>query len=184
MSDILLLIYQNDVEELIKGKGNRDGLVQQIVTYVKDGKTVTRKQWVRSEFADHARKNEEEKKKTLLEEQEREERKRKNELAEQQEKARNQDKKAHKKKIREKQELDEKIGVHGSSHRVDKTGIAEYKKKMKKLHKKEEEERKKQNEKNKNHTKKEEKKHGAFGQAESTRKQNKDEENTITKPNQ
>ena len=184
MPEILLLIYENDVEELIKGKGNRDGLVQQIVTYVKDGKTVTRKQWVRSEFADHARKNEEEKKKTLLKEEEREERKRKNELAEQQEKARNQDKRAHKKKVKQKEELEEKIGAHSSHHGVDKTGIAEYKKKMKKLHKKEEEERKKQDTKNKNHTKKEEKKHSAFGQAESTRKQNKDEENTITRPSQ
>jgi hypothetical protein len=183
MSDVLLLVYENDVEELIKGKGNRDGLVQQIITYVKDGKTVTRKQWVRSEFADHAKKNEEEKKKTLLKEEEREERKRKNDLRDQEEKARNQDKRIHKKKVKEKQELEEKLGAHSRPHTVSKDGISEYKKKMEKLRKQEEEERKKQDSKNKNHSKKE-KKHGAFGQAESTRKQNKDDENVITKPNQ
>lgn len=182
MPDMIFLVYENDVEELLmKGKGNRDGLVQQIITYVKDGRTVTRKQWVRSEFADHAKKNEEEKKKTLLKEEEREEVKRRNELKEQQEKARHQDERAHKKKVKEKEELEEKIGVH--KPHVSKQGISDYKKKMKRLRKQEEEERKKQDTKNKNHSKKE-KKHSAFGQAESTRKQNKDDENTITKPNQ
>lgn len=179
---MIFLIYENDVEELIKGKGNRDGLVQQIITYVKDGKTVTRKQWVRSEFADHAKKNEEEKKKTLLKEEEREEKKRRNDLREQAEKAKNQDARTHKKKVKEKEELEEKIGAR-KTHTVSKDGISEYKKKMEKLKKQEKEEKEKQDTKNKNHNKKE-KKHSSFGQAESTRKQNKDEENTITRPNQ
>lgn len=55
--DILLVI---DIE---KGKSDRSGLIQQVVTYIKDGRTVTRKQWVRSGFADHAKLASEQKKK-------------------------------------------------------------------------------------------------------------------------
>lgn len=180
MRETLIIITQ---EPLKKGKGNRDGLVQQIVTYIKDGKTVTRKQWVRSEFADHARKNEEEKKKTLLEEQEREEASRARKLAEANEKARNQDKRAHKKVVARKEELEEKVNASTSTHGVGKHHISEYKKRLKKLKKQEEEQKLKQDKKNKTHSKKEEKKNTAFGQAESARKQNKEEENLITRPN-
>ncbi|WIT25805.1 hypothetical protein [Bacillus phage SPO1L1] len=58
--DVLLVVM---VDDLIKGKSDRSGLIQQVVTYVKDGRTVTRKQWVRSGFADHAKLANEQKKK-------------------------------------------------------------------------------------------------------------------------
>lgn len=58
--DILLVVMLDD---LAKGKSDRSGLIQQVVTYVKDGRTVTRKQWVRSGFADHAKLAQEQKKK-------------------------------------------------------------------------------------------------------------------------
>ena len=177
--DELLVIHLD--EPLQKGKGNRDGLVQQIITYVKDGRTVTRKQWVRSEFADHAKKNEEEKKKTLLKEQEREEQSRARKIAEENEKARNADKRAHKKVMERKAEMEESAGV--STQGVGKQHISEYKKRLEKLKKQEKEQKKKQNSKNKAHSKKEEKKRTAFGQQESARKQNKEEENLITRPN-
>ncbi len=41
--DILLVVMLN---HSAKGKSDRSGLIQQVVTYVKDGRTVTRKQWV------------------------------------------------------------------------------------------------------------------------------------------
>lgn len=173
---ILLTVNLNDVDEpLVKGKGNRDGLVQQIITYVKDGRTVTRKQWVRSEFADHARKNAEERKKTLLREEDREERARARKLAEQAEKAKNADKRAHKKLLNNKAEMEEKAGVTVGKHHIN-----EYKKKLEKLHKQEKEQREQQEKKNRAKSKK--KKHKAFGQAESARKQNKEEENMATRP--
>lgn len=55
-------------EPLIKAgaKGKREGLIQTIVTYVRNGRVITRKQWVRSEFAQHAKKNEEERKRAML----------------------------------------------------------------------------------------------------------------------
>lgn len=55
--EVLLVI------DITKGKSDRSGLIQQVVTYVKDGRTVTRKQWVRSGFADHAKLANEQKKK-------------------------------------------------------------------------------------------------------------------------
>uniref|UniRef100_A0AAU8BD51 Uncharacterized protein n=1 Tax=Bacillus phage Adastra TaxID=3143958 RepID=A0AAU8BD51_9CAUD len=58
MSEDILLVV-----DLSKGKSDRSGLIQQVVTYVKDGRTVTRKQWVRSGFADHAKLANEQKKK-------------------------------------------------------------------------------------------------------------------------
>lgn len=67
MSNPLLLLDLN--------KSNKNGLVQQVITYVRDGRTVTRKQWVRSEFADHAKKNEEQRKKTMIKQAEKEKKK-------------------------------------------------------------------------------------------------------------
>lgn len=74
-SEPLLLI-----SDLIKGMGNRDGLVQQVITYVRDGKTVVRKQWVRSEFAEHAKNNEKNRKKKLVQDENKEEKKHKTKL--------------------------------------------------------------------------------------------------------
>lgn len=63
-------------------KSNKNGLVQQVITYVRDGRTITRKQWVRSEFADHAKKNEEQRKKTMIKQAEKEKKKKEKELEE------------------------------------------------------------------------------------------------------
>jgi hypothetical protein len=132
----LLLISEKlksiqDGTSLQKGKGNRDGLIQQIVTYVRDGHTVTRKQWVRSEFADHAKKNEEEKKDTMLKEEERHENKRRNELKEQAEKQHTADKRAAKKVAKQK-EKEEAHGRTGRNKKVDTSKVDAYKKRWSK----------------------------------------------------
>jgi len=181
MEEPLLLLSLDDMD-LSKGKSNRDGLIQQIVTYVRDGHTVTRKQWVRSEFADHAKKNEEEKKKTLLEEQEREDAKRKRDIAENNEKKRNQDKRAHKKL---KARVEEESGAkHGRVHHMTDRQMEDYKKKLKKRAKdsKKEEEKRKEQSKNKKDNKKKDSKHGRFGQSDQTRADNKAEQQLIINP--
>ncbi|MDP4224891.1 MAG: hypothetical protein Q8910_00780 [Bacteroidota bacterium] len=71
-----LLYVDLSKDKILSKSNNRQGLVQQIVTYVRDGRTITRKQWVRSEFEKHAKKDEEEKRETLLNEQERARKKR------------------------------------------------------------------------------------------------------------
>ncbi|MMZ43519.1 hypothetical protein D1872_50710 [compost metagenome] len=175
---MLHLITLDPGFDLNKGKGNRDGLIQQVVTYVRDGRTVTRKQWVRSEFADHAKKNEEEKKKTLLEQQEREDRKHQKIIAENNQKKRNEDKREHKKlKTREAENAS-----HGRVHKVTDKQLEEYKRKLKeknKKSKKEEKERKEQQTKdNKKETKKESK-HSRYGQSDQTRADNKAEQSML-----
>lgn len=178
MEEILLLVTTDSGNDLIKGKGNRDGLIQQIVTYVRDGHTVTRKQWVRSEFADHAKKNEEEKKKTLLEEKEREDRKRQKTIAENNTKKKNEDKRARKHQKAQEAELTHQ--GHAKVHKVSDKQLEEYKKKLRekaKEAKKEEKERKEK--KNKDKGKEDKSKHSRFGQAEQTRADNKAEEKRM-----
>lgn len=164
--------------DLIKGKGNRDGLIQQIVTYVRDGHTITRKQWVRSEFADHAKKNEEEKKKTLLNEEAREENKRRNDLKDENDKKLTEDNRAKKKIEKRKEEME----AHGSTARnkkVNGSKLDAYKKKLEKQRKKEEEERKKQDKKDKDE-KSSKKKHTAYGHQDQTKADNKLQDDLAT----
>ena len=181
ISDKLKAIQDNS--DLSKGKGNRDGLIQQVVTYVRDGHTITRKQWVRSEFADHAKKNEEEKKKTLLNEEEREENKRRNDIADQNAKAETQDKRAKRRVEKQKEELEAKQH-HSRNRKVNGDKLDAYKKKLlDKKRKLEEEERKKKQAKEKDKEEDKKKKHGAYGQKDSTRARNKQEEDMVTRPN-
>jgi len=80
---LLFLIPLDDF--IFKAGGGRGGLIQSIVTYVRNGHTITRKQWVRSEFEKHAKKDEEEKRETILRMKEREKNKKKKDLTEAQE---------------------------------------------------------------------------------------------------
>jgi len=179
MEDLLLLVTTNPGLDLIKGKGNRDGLIQQIVTYVRDGRTVTRKQWVRSEFADHAKKNEEEKKKTLLEEQEREDRRRAREIAENNLKAKHADARQRKKL---KNAAEKETHPKGRAHKITDKQLEEYKRKLKEKAKKarEEEKKRKEAQAKKDSTKRrKEEAHSRFGQSDQTRADNKAEQKLI-----
>jgi hypothetical protein len=180
MEDILFLVDLDTGHDLVKGKSNRDGLIQQVVTYVRDGHTVTRKQWVRSEFADHAKKNEEEKKKTILEEQQRADNKHKKQLQDVADKKKTEDKRTSKKvKARA-----EKLSTQGRVHKVTDKQVEEYKKKLKqkaKEGKKEEKERKEAQTKSR---KKDEKKgtadsHSRFGQSDQTRAESRAQQKLI-----
>ncbi len=180
LSDKLKNIQNN--EELQKSKSNRDGLIQQIVTYVRDGHTITRKQWVRSEFADHAKKNEEEKKKTMLNEEERKLKQHKNAIADANEKQATQDKRAAKRVEKQK----EKEEVHGRASRnkkVNSAKVDEYKKKLEDQRKKNAEENKKKNKKQHDEEKKSKKKHSSYGQQDQTKADNKAEQDMMTRPN-
>jgi len=175
MNDDTLLVISPKLMDIQKGKSDRNGLVQQILTYVRDGRTITRKQWVRSEFADHAKKNEEEKKDVLLREQERERRKEAKKNQEQAEKVATQDKRARKKKVKEK----EKMEGHseGTKHVIH---VGEYAKKLQEQKKKrmqdeKDKKSKQQGDKKKDNKKKD--KHGSFGQAKQTREDNKASDN-------
>lgn len=176
-------------EDLLKGKGNRDGLIQQIVTYVRDGRTITRKQWVRSEFADHAKKDEEEKKDVILREQEREQKKRSKDLKDQQEKQEHADVRA-RKKVRSNEDKETHSGKpkHGRNKKViNDEALEKYKKALKdkkKQSKQEDEDTKdKQNNKAKSDAKKDNKgkgkAKGAFGQADQTRADNRRERDMM-----
>lgn len=55
-------IFIVSLDDFKKSKDTRNGLTQEVVTYVRDGHTVTRKQWVRNNFAEHAKQAEEHKK--------------------------------------------------------------------------------------------------------------------------
>lgn len=180
MEDILFLVDLDTGHDLVKGKSNRDGLIQQVVTYVRDGHTVTRKQWVRSEFADHAKKNEEEKKKTLIEEQQRADNKHKKQLQEIAAKKKTEDKRT----SRKVKERAEKLSAHKGVHKVSDKQLEEYKKKLKKKTKdtkKEEKERKEAQSKN---SKKDGKKattdpHSRFGQSDQTRAESRAQQKLI-----
>lgn len=184
ISDKLRSIQKSEIDgmDLQKGKSNRDGLIQQIVTYVRDGHTVTRKQWVRSEFADHAKKNEEEKKETMLKEEERKENKRRNDIKDQNAKQATQDKKA-KRRIEKQKEEQEAHGSHSRNKKVNSDAIDAYKKKLAKKRKEEEQKRKEEDKKQKSKEKKDKKKgHGAYGQQDQTKADNKAEANMMTRP--
>jgi hypothetical protein len=180
LSEDLCELQKSMEMDLYKGKGNRDGLVQQIITYIRDGHTVTRRQWVRSEFADHAKKNEEEKKQAMLREEEREREKHDREVEEQNIKARHQDERARKKQKKREQE---ELGIKPHKKIVDKE-LYKYKKQLERQRKKEEEERKKQEKKDKAKQRKAKKQaeHARYGQADQTRADNKAEERMATEP--
>ena len=180
LSDKLRGIQEGTTLE--KGKSNRDGLIQQVVTYVRDGHTITRKQWVRSTFADHAKKNEEEKKDTMLKEEKRKTDKRRNDLADQNAKQHTQDERAAK-RVAKRREETEAHGKASRNKKVNSSKIDEYKKKLDNVRKKEEAERKKQGKKDKD-KKDDKKKRGAYGQQDQTKASNKAEENMATRPNQ
>ncbi|AID50450.1 hypothetical protein [Bacillus phage CP-51] len=175
MNDDTLLVISPKLMDIQKGKSDRNGLVQQILTYVRDGRTVTRKQWVRSEFADHAKKNEEEKKDTLLREKQREERREAKKNQEQAEKVATQDKRARKKKIKEKEKME---GHGGDTKHV--IHVGEYAKKIqdqkkKRMQEEKDKKHKQQGDKKKDNKKKD--KHSSFGQAKQTREDNKASDN-------
>lgn len=180
-SENMLLLLSEGLLDLQKGRGNRDGLVQQIITYVRDGRTVTRKQWVRSEFAEHAKKNEENKKDTLLNEKQREDRARLRRLQESQHHKDVEDNRAHVKQKRREQEMADSTHHHKAPS--DKLAH-EYKKKLKNLRKKEARERAEQEEKRRNKSNKEKKNNSKsrsrFGQSDQTRADNKATMNTAT----
>ena len=170
-NDDLLLVLSTNLFDIQKGKGNRDGLIQQVVTYVRDGHTITRKQWVRSGFADHAKKNEEEKKKTLLNNKERANKKHERQIQENNEKQETKDRTSRSKLDRRIEEQDPTH--HGRQHKLTKEKIEEYKKVM--------EEKKKRRGKEDN-KKEDDKKHDRYGQSDQTKKDNKEEQNTLQKP--
>lgn len=182
---LLLLLTLNSGMDIQKGKGNRDGLIQQIVTYVRDGHTVTRRQWVRSEFADHAKKDEEEKKDVEVREEKRDIKKRDKNLKEEQEKQQHKDVRARHKIVKENEK--EETAHHGRL-RHDNPAFDKFKEKLDK--KKLEEEAKKKDGKKDSKDKKDDKKddkdddnkkkkHGAYGQKDQTKADNKRQEDML-----
>ncbi len=163
--------------DLEKGKSDRDGLIQQIVTYVRDGHTVTRKQWVRSTFADHAKKNEEEKKQTLLNEKEREARAQQKKINDANEKAHNADVRAYKKEKNRQADEEGKRGHTSRNKKVDdyKQKLIVEAKRKKKEDKKDKESKKKADKK----SKKEDGKHQEYGGAKNTRANNRTEDKMM-----
>ena len=167
----------NDIDLIIDlqkgaGKGKREGLIQTVITYVRNGKVITRKQWVRSEYAKHAKKNEEEKKEVMVRQAEREKEKKKRELEEMQEKEDKQGDKERKKLERRQLEYS-----HGGLEHMDEV-LKEYYKNLKKKHIQEEQERREIEEKRKVKKRKDEKQEkkknrSAFGQKEATISENK-----------
>lgn len=172
-----LSIFQKSMEstDLRKAKSDRDGLIQQIVTYVRDGRTVTRKQWVRSEFAEHAKKSEEQKRQSELNEKKRERDKDKHKLEDENAKKRNEDKRAYKKKLTQAEEF------KGTKARTKVTELDRKRKQLEKKRKLEDKDKKKKEERKKDNKKKEqkEKEQSRFGQREQTTAQNKAEEKML-----
>lgn len=181
--DDTLLLLSGQLFDIQKGKGNRDGLVQQIITYVRDGRTVTRKQWVRSEFAEHAKKNEESKRRTELNQKVREDNARTRRLQDSQYHKDVEDRRAKAKQKHRKKELEESSTHHsGGSHVKD--VLSDTKKKLARMHKQEEtkkreEQQKKDREKTNSKTKDKDKR-SRFGQSDQTRADNKADMNTAT----
>lgn len=183
-NDVLLLIsedllkVQKSIEntDLIKGRESREGLIQQIVTYVRDGRTVTRKQWVRSEFAEHAKKNEEQKRLAELKRKDKDKAREKRLLMERNEKARNQDKKAAKKKEKQKEEM-----LGNKPKKKELSDLDKQRKKLQSQRKQEDKERKKKD-RNRNKTSNKDKKeteYSSFGQKERTKAENKAREKLL-----
>lgn len=169
MSEPLLLLGDSLGADLHKGRSDRNGLVQQIITYVRDGRTVTRKQWVRSEFADHAKKNEEEKRDNMAHQEERKDKARKNKQADEDEKHRNADRRAHIKHLRAEEKSTHSHQMHHTIEQVKKLGKQE--------HAQEQRDEKKRRSKAA-HKRKEAK--SAYGQADQTKLDNRSEQNTST----
>jgi hypothetical protein len=161
---------------LKKSKSNRDGLIQQIVTYVRDGHTITRKQWVRSTFADHAKKNEEEKKKGLLEEKQKEDAKHTKVVEEENAKMHTKDVRAHKKQVAQNEET---LGHTARNKKIDNPHMDKYKKELDKKKKHDEEERKKKDKHDKDKKKDKKDKRASYGQQDQTRTDNKAEQKIM-----
>lgn len=164
-------------DKLSKSKSDRDGLIQQIVTYVRDGRTVTRKQWVRSEFAEHAKKSEEQKREAELKKEQREKDKQKHNLQEENQKKRNEDKKAFNKKKAQAEELKGTSRPKISELDQKRKQLAKKRKQEEKERKLKEESKKKKDKENNKKTK--EKEHGRFGQRAQTTSQNKTEDKML-----
>lgn len=163
-----------EIIDITKSKGKREGLIQTVITYVRNGKTITRKQWVRSEYAQHAKKNEEEKKEAMIRKQEKEEEKKKRELEELQESDTSQDDKERRKLEKRQMEY-----THGGLEHMDEV-LKEYYKAMKKKRMEEAREKKDLEDEFKSKKRQEEKKEKeakrtAFGQSETTMADNRRE---------
>lgn len=184
-NDTLLLVSEKlqeiqksvQSEDISKSKSNRDGLIQQIITYVRDGRTITRKQWVRSTFAEHAKKNEEQKRKQLAEQKKRKDDTRKRTLEEENEKKRNADKRQYKKVKKRGEELEEQ-GSKGKVKDIHGEAMKERLAKLKESNEKKEKENKK--DKNTSDSKKDkDKKHKQFGSKDYARESTKTEQKMI-----
>lgn len=164
--------------DLEKGYGNRDGLIQQVITYVRDGRVVTRKQWVKSDYADHAKKNQEQKKRTLLKQAEKELEKEKKDLEE-----------AYDKRIIEDRQAREKI-QRGKEEQERKTlgdELFEYRKQLREKMEDADKQRQEDIEQANNKKRKDEKEQknkkddkSRYGQQEQSKDSNKQEENIAT----
>lgn len=167
--DNQLLILSPMMADIQKGRSDRNGLVQQIITYVRDGRTITRKQWVRSEFADHAKKNEEEKKDTLVHQEEKKNKARKKQQADEAEKKEHADNRSHIKHLRQEEKETHSEQVH---HTIDR--IKKLTKQESKQHEKDEKRRRHRD------ANKDKEKHSAYGQADQTKADNKQQQNAST----
>lgn len=173
LSEKLNTLQKSFDEDIHKGKSNRDGLIQQVITYVRDGRTITRKQWVRSEFADHAKKNEEEKKEDMIKEKERKDNARKRKNDEMSAKKHTEDVRGHKK-------IEDRTHELTSGGKTKKLSeMAKKHKKLKKDNKKDEKEKNKKNNSTNRKNSKSGNKHTSFGQQDQTRKDNKAEQNMM-----
>ena len=178
MVEPLLLIDISNPNILCKGKSDRNGLIQQIVTYVRDGKTITRKQWVRSEFAEHAKQNEEEKKKALIRKMERDRKKHEKDIQISKEE---QEKRDNAERLRiERERLQDRQDNAMSEEEKE---IIRHKKKLSKLSKEEQEKREKnarklkRDEESRNSSNKDSK--SRFGQEEKTRADSRQQSNEM-----
>ena len=177
LSDSLDSLQKSIEMDLQKSKSNRDGLIQQIVTYVRDGHTITRKQWVRSTFADHAKKNEEEKKKDMIKDKEKEEAKNTKKIDEENAKMHTKDVRAKKKQVAQ---AEEELGRKARNKKIDNPHMDKYKKELDKRKKHEEDERKKKDKHDKDSKGKAKKdKRSSYGQQDQTRADNKAEQKIM-----
>ncbi len=167
MSETLLLLSPM-VSDLQKGRSDRNGLVQQIITYVRDGRTITRKQWVRSEFADHARKNEEEKGALMAHAEEKKAQARKNAEADAAMKRENADRRTSIKHLREEDKVTHSIG----KDHINKVKHLE----AQEAHQLERDEKKRR--KHAHHSSSD--KHSAYGQSDQTKADNKARQDAST----
>ena len=166
MSKTLLLLSPM-VSDLQKGRSDRNGLLPQRITYVREGRTITRKQWVRSEFADHAKKNEEEKGNLMAHAEEKKAQTRRNAEADDAMKRENADRRSSIKHLRSEDKV---------THAVGKDHIN----KVKKLGAQEARQLEKDEKKRRRHTAHTIDKHSAYGQSDQTKADNKAQQNAAT----